>query len=138
MLKNHKILKLATNFIFPFIVLFALFIQVNGEASPGGGFQAGAIFASGIVAIDIIFGREKFNNFFSSNYLLKISALGVAIYAITGFICLSLGANFLDYNVLYTLKPTIGQSLGIFTIELGVGLCVASTLTLIYFEFSKL
>ncbi|MDF2965351.1 MAG: hypothetical protein K0Q51_739 [Rickettsiaceae bacterium] len=137
MLKNHKILKLTTNFVFPFIVLFALIIQINGETSPGGGFQAGAIFASGIVAIDIIFGREHLQSLFSTNFLLKLSSFGVAIYALTGLACLLLGANFLDYNALLSI-PTNAQSFGIFSIELGVGLCVASTLTLLYFEFSKL
>jgi multicomponent Na+:H+ antiporter subunit B len=137
MLKNHKILNLTTNFIFPFIVLFALFIQINGEASPGGGFQAGAIYASGILAIDLIFGRNASTNFLNRNYLLKVSTMGAAIYALTGFTCLLLGGNFLDYNALFFEGP-IAQSIGIFTIELGVGLCVASTLTLLYFEFSNL
>jgi multicomponent Na+:H+ antiporter subunit B len=135
MLKKHKILKLTTNFTVPFIVVFALFIQINGEVSPGGGFQAGAIFASSIIGLDIIYGREKF--IAKSSYLLKLSALGVAIYAITGLICLVFGSNYLNYYVLADNIHT-AQSLGIFIIELGVGLCVASTLSLLYFEFSSL
>ncbi len=137
MLKKHKILKLTTNFIIPFIVVFALFIQINGEASPGGGFQAGAIFASGVIAIDIIYGREQFQTLAKNKHLLKFSALGVAIYALTGLLCLIFGAEYLNYYAL-TLNSQTAQSLGIIVIELGVGLCVASTLSLLYFEFSNL
>ena len=38
MLRNHPIIKSVTLFILPYIVLYALYIQINGEVSPGGGF----------------------------------------------------------------------------------------------------
>ncbi|CAD7000749.1 unnamed protein product [Ceratitis capitata] len=39
----------------PFIILFALYIQFHGDYTPGGGFQAGIIIASGIILYSMIF-----------------------------------------------------------------------------------
>ena len=33
----------------PFIFLFGMYVLIHGEASPGGGFQAGAIVAAAII-----------------------------------------------------------------------------------------
>ena len=35
----------------PFILLFALYVLFHGDYGPGGGFQAGVIFASGVRAL---------------------------------------------------------------------------------------
>ena len=37
--------------LIPFILLFGLYVQFHGEYGPGGGFQAGAIIASGIILL---------------------------------------------------------------------------------------
>lgn len=137
MLNNHKILSITSNFIIPFITLFSLYILLNGEISPGGGFQAGAIFASCIIASELILGKIHFNIFLKKNYFLKLSVIGVASYAIVGIICMILGANYLDYSALLKDKQA-AQQLGIFIIELGVGLCVSNTLVLLYFELLNL
>ena len=64
-----------------------------------------------------------------------MSAVGVLIYAGVGALCLALGANFLDYKALGPLMfvdPVAARSLGIFFVELGVGLAVMATMVLIY------
>lgn len=128
-MRYNPILKLVTNFIAPFILLFALYIQINGEVSPGGGFQAGAIFASLLVALDLAKGMK-----FDVRALLTLAAIGVMIYILPGIISMMFGQNFLDYNVL-AQNATTGQKIGIFIIEIGVGIAVASTLCVIYASF---
>ncbi len=137
MLNEDKILQFTTNFIVPFIILFSVYIQLNGEASPGGGFQAGAIFASCIIAIEHALGKKKFESLIKHSYLLKFSTFGVALYAVVGLICLAFGYNYLDYYALLE-NEHLAQTLGIFLVELGVGICVSSSLVLLYFEFLRL
>lgn len=125
-MKNNIIFSYITRFILPFIILFALYIQVNGEISPGGGFQAGAIFASILVALDLAIGIE-----FNIKVLLSLSAIGVLTYIAPGIGALLGGKSFLNYYALAG-GAIIGQKIGIFIIEIGVGIAVASTLTAIY------
>lgn len=127
----NPILKLITHFIAPFILLFTLYIQINGEISPGGGFQAGAIFASLLIALDLAGGFD-----FNIRALINLASLGVMIYILPGIISLFLGQNFLNYNILSTNSVT-GQKIGIFIIEIGVGMAVSSILCVIYACFWK-
>lgn len=135
MLNQYLILRLISHFIFPVIVIFALYIQLNGEVSPGGGFQAGAIFASAILSIRMIkTGSLKYMD--DSKFLTVAAITGVLIYAITGIVCMLLGGNYLDYNSLSSNHIT-GQHIGIVVIELGVGITVAATMMLIHLIFSN-
>jgi multicomponent Na+:H+ antiporter subunit B len=61
--------------------------------------------------------------------------LGVALFAGVGVASLLLGGNFLDYDVLLH-DPVHGQHLGIFLVELGVGITVWSVMLAIYYGFA--
>ena len=131
MLKEFKILGIIIPFIIPYITLYAIYIQLNGEVSPGGGFQAGVIFASGLIAYDLVFGKNNLSKHISTDGLIICGVLGVAIYAGTGIISFIFNDNYLNYNSIAN-NGTIGQHIGIFSIELGVGLTVAAVMFLIY------
>lgn len=129
---NNSILILTTRFLLPFVVLFSFYIQINGETSPGGGFQAGAIFASIFIALDLSNAAPEYiGQILKEKRLLSLSATGVGIYLACGIIPMLRGYNFLNYNALHKIDMT-GQKIGIITIEMGVGITVASTLLLIY------
>lgn len=132
MLKNFVILKTILGFIIAYITLYAVYIQLNGEDSPGGGFQAGVILATALIAFDLISEtKHKLRNYLSADNLLICSCLGVMIYAGTGVISFFSDDYYLNYNSISS-DPIAGQHLGIFMIEIGVGLTVASTMYLIY------
>ena len=46
---DRVILRVGAKILIPFILLFALYVQFHGDFGPGGGFQAGVIFAAGFV-----------------------------------------------------------------------------------------
>lgn len=131
MLKDFIVIKLIISFVIPYITLYAIYIQLNGEISPGGGFQAGVIFATGVIGYELVFGKEHFLKIFSAKVLLICSALGVLLYAGIGVVSLIYNDNYLNYNSLQD-NPIAGQHLGIFLIEIGVGLTVSSVMCLIY------
>lgn len=117
-----------TRFLLPFIAAFAAYIQVFGEVGPGGGFQAGALFASAVIAYDISISKIVIKN----KFLITMASAGFFIYFFTGLFSLFMGDNFLNY---YSISKEYGQSTGIILIEFGVGLCVCSVMFLIYQEF---
>ncbi len=126
-MKDNVILVAIAKFIIPFILLFALYIQFHGEYSPGGGFQAGIIFASAFILYGLIYGFKKLGEVISLEQLLVVSTIGVLIYIGTGFATMFLGGNFLDYNMLHA-DNHVAQQIGIVTIELGVGITVFSVM----------
>lgn len=126
----HVIAKL----LIPFILLFALYVQFHGDYGPGGGFQAGVIFAAGFILYALIFGLQYTQRVLSQNAVLHLVAFGVLLYGGVGIVGILMGGNFLDYNVLSN-DPVSGQHLGILLIELGVGITVAAAMLAIYYAF---
>lgn len=134
-MRDSLILRIVSKFMIPVIVLFALYVQFHGELGPGGGFQAGVILAAALILHMLVFGLDETQRIAPIKVLRRLSAAGVLIYGGTGVISLFRGADFLDYNVLAS-TPVGGQHLGIFLIEIGVAVTVASTLLMLSFVFA--
>ena len=134
-MSHHLILRVVAKLLIPFILLFALYVQFHGDFGPGGGFQAGVIFASAFVLYALIYGVEKTRQVLPDAVLRVGTGLGVLIYALTGVASLLLGDNYLDYSPLAHDAPH-GQHIGIFTVELGVGLTVASVMATLFLHFA--
>ena len=134
-MNDNIILRVTAKLFIPLILLFALYVQFHGDFGPGGGFQAGVIFAAAFVLYALIFGVEKAKKTAHPNVLQFCMALGVLIYAGTGVASLFLHGNFLDYNVLQH-DPVHGQHLGIFLVEMGVGTPVAAVMISVFFCFA--
>ena len=133
-MRRETILRVVTKLLVPYIMLFALYVQFHGDYSPGGGFQAGVIFAAAIILYALLFGLDAAMGVIEPSVLRLLAAGGVLLYASVGVGAMLLGGHFLDYDVL-AHEPTEGQHLGIFLVELGVGITVASVMLLLYFAF---
>ena len=134
-MKNNPVIKQTSFLLIPVILLFGLYVQFHGDYGPGGGFQAGVIFASGLILYALIEGQAKVEKIFSMRLARILAASGLLLYAGVGVVSMFLGANFLDYNVL-AHDPLHGQHWGIFWVELGVGLTVTSVMLSIFYAFT--
>ena len=135
-MRHHLILRVITKLLVGPIILFALYVQFHGDYSPGGGFQAGVIFAVGFILYGIVFGLGKVKDVFPERLVHKLLALGVLIYAGTGVFALFAGYNFLDYSAL-AHDPEHGQHYGILIVEAGVGITVSAAMVAIYYAFGS-
>jgi len=133
--EQHLILRIVTKMLIPFILLFALYVQFHGDFGPGGGFQAGVIFASAIFLYTLLFGLSTARRVINQSWIQLVAAVGVLLYGCVGIVSLLNGGNFFDYNVLSN-DPIAGQHLGILLIEWGVGCTVASVMMIIFFNFA--
>jgi len=133
---QHKvILRVVSKFLIPFILLFGLYVQWHGDFGPGGGFQAGVIFAAAFILYALIFGVDKTRQAVPTWITRCGLAVGVFIYAGVGVATLFLGENFLNYNAL-AHDPIHGQHLGILLVELGVGVTVCCAMITIFIAFA--
>ena len=128
------VLRVIAKLFFPLILLFALYVQFHGDYGPGGGFQAGVIFATGFILYALAFGLGNAQRVIPGQLLRTLAAVGVLIYAAVGIESMLLGGQFLEYRVLAD-DPVSGQHLGILLIELGVGITVAAVMLIIYYAF---
>ena len=136
--KTHKIedkpiLRVFSALLIPFVALYAIYVQLNGEYSPGGGFQAGVILAAPIILFSLFLGADIMISVIPMSFLRSMAAAGVLAYSSTGLAGIFCGRNFLDYSA---FAENFGQKLGIFLVELGVGMTVFSAMLIIYFSFA--
>lgn len=134
-LHDHKVLRVIGKIFIPPILIFALYVQFHGEYGPGGGFQAGVIFAAGIILYSMLFGVSIAKRVINHSVIRVCAASGLLLYSVTGVLGLLTGENFLGYNKL-AADPVSGQHVGIIMIELGVGITVTAVMLLVYFAFA--
>lgn len=134
-MSDYLILRIVGKFLIPYIMLFGLYVQFHGDFGPGGGFQAGVIFASAFFIYTLLFGLEKTLEVIPAKVLRFTAAGGVLVFAAVGVATLLMGGEFLNYNVLAS-DPIAGQHIGIILVEAGVGLTVASVMLLLFFAFA--
>jgi multicomponent Na+:H+ antiporter subunit B len=131
------ILRVMSKTIVPFILLFALYVQFHGDYGPGGGFQAGVIFAAGFVLYSLIFGLAAVQRVAPARFVEILIAVGVLIYAGTGIATMVLGGAFLEYGVFSPGHPEHGQHWGLLIIEFGVGLTVSAVMVAVFSTFAS-
>ena len=129
------ILRVATKLILPFMLLFAVYIQFHGDYGPGGGFQAGAIAGATIVLYALIYGLPQCRRVVPVALVETLIPLGVFIYAAVGVAGWLTGGNYLDYSHL-AHDQVHGQEWGVFLVEVGVFITVASTVLAIFYAFA--
>lgn len=133
---GHYILRVVTKVLFAPILLFALYVQWHGDYGPGGGFQAGVIFAVAFILHALVFGAAETRKIAPEGVLRVLMVLGVLTYAGTGVATMLLGAPYLGYDALVPESTHhAGQHYGILIVELGVGIAVASTMLTIFYHF---
>jgi multicomponent Na+:H+ antiporter subunit B len=132
---NHLIVpRVMAKIMIPFILLYAFYVQFHGDYSPGGGFQAGVIFAAAVILYTLIFRVAEAERAVRPSAVRVIGALGLLLYAGVGVVTLFKGGAYLEYGVLEH-DPVHGQHLGILLVELGVGVCVAAIMISIFYAF---
>lgn len=135
-MQHHHILRVVTKFNLPLVLLFGLYVQFHGDFGPGGGFQAGVIVGAALILYALVFGLESAERVAPLGMLRVLSAAGVLIYGGTGVANMLLGGDFLEYGTFTPEHTEHGQHYGILLVELGVGVTVASTMTLIFFSLA--
>ena len=121
------ILQQVAKVLTPFIFLFAIYVLLNGETSPGGGFSGGTILGAGLILYSAAFGVQRTRRFMNRRVYSAVRTFGLLLYGILYGIYIFIGANGLPNHL-------AGM---ILLIDLAVGLVVACTMYGFYALFSR-
>lgn len=135
--KNDLILQRVAKMLVPIIILFGVYIVLNGHLSPGGGFSGGAIIGAGLILYLNAYGFKKTGRFFGFKTFRVISYLALTFYALSKAYSFFTGANHLE-SVITTGTPGNILSAGlILPLNIAVGAVVACTMYAFYTLFRK-
>lgn len=135
--KSDSILQKITFVLFPIIVIFGIYVILNGHLSPGGGFSGGAIVGAGLILYTNAFGFEKTQRFFTEKTYKWVSFCALTFYCLAKSYSFYTGAHHLESGIpLGTAGDIISSGL-ILPLNICVGLVVACTMYAFYALFKK-
>ena len=135
--KDDSILQRITFLLFPIIVIFGIYVILNGHISPGGGFSGGAIIGAGLILYANAFGFEKLNRFFTEKTYKYVSFGSLLFYCLAKSYSFFTGANHLESGIPLGKVGAILSSGLILPLNICVGLVVACTMYAFYTMFRK-
>jgi len=91
-----EIVTTATELLLPMVILLGVYVFINGHLSPGGGFQGGAIIASGTMFLMLALPETHISRVMIS----FIESLSGFSYVIVGTLGVVLAGGFLDNRIL--------------------------------------
>lgn len=135
--KNDPILQMVARLLIPVIIVFGIYVILNGHISPGGGFSGGAILGSGMILYVSAFGFKKTEKFFNEEVykVAKVSALCCYVCCLSYYFYM--GANHLDNHIPLGTPGAIISSGLILFIDIFVGTEVACTMYAFYALFRR-
>ena len=119
---NSAILRASTAILTPILLLFATYVLTHGTNSPGGGFQAGVLFATAGLVLGLVTSKAYLQRNFRERTLQCVQALAVLCYPLLGLAALVYGKPFLTYSAF------MANILAITSLEICIGIAVAATL----------
>jgi multicomponent Na+:H+ antiporter subunit B len=93
---SSEIVRTGTEILVPIISIFAAYIIMNGHLSAGGGFQGGAVIASGVLLMLLAYPQYQPN----LEFLSVTESVAGALFVLVGIAGLIVAGGFLDNRIL--------------------------------------
>ena len=122
---DSLIVNLLSKFILPILMLFGFYVHSHGDYTPGGGFQAGVIFACVVCLYYFINLNNKIKKI-SQDCLTYITMFGFVFYTGLGILSFFITGKFLDFTF---LPFEHNNARGVFIVEAGIAMVVFSSVT---------
>jgi energy-converting hydrogenase B subunit I len=109
-----KIVRMVSNQLILFVLIFGLYIIAHGHLTPGGGFQGGAVIVSGVVMLLVAFSSKELKKSLRERFLSITESTGALI--LIGLALAGIGTvfayNFLVGTSIFGRIPPTGPNPG--------------------------
>lgn len=130
--ENDSILKKSAILIVPLILMFGLYVILNGHISPGGGFSGGAILGAGLILFLSAFGFRTAEKVLNAKTVKIITFVALLVYCLAKSYSFFTGANHLESGIPLGTPGAILSSGLILVLNICVGMVVACTMYSFY------
>ena len=131
------ILEQVARLLVPFILMFGVYVVLNGHLSPGGGFSGGTVMGAGLILYANAFGHRQIHRFFSFKTFTVMSSSALMVYALSKGYSFFMGANHLESGIPLGRPGNIFSAGLILPLDICVGLVVAGTMYCFYSLFRE-
>ncbi|MBN1168151.1 MAG: sodium:proton antiporter [Methanospirillaceae archaeon] len=93
-MKQSNIVRITADIMFPFIMIFGAYVVLHGHLTPGGGFQGGAVMASGVVLLLIAHCDKDIKTLIPTQILKNVETFGLLLFGLSALAAVILGSGF--------------------------------------------
>ena len=136
-LTGDEIIRFVAMILLPGVFLYGIYVLLNGQNSPGGGFSGGAVLGAGMIIFASASGFERVDRFFTLKISTFLTFCALSFYSFAKGYVFFTGANHLENHI---PKGTPGAILSgglILPLDIAVGLVVACTMFGFYSLFKR-
>ena len=134
---QDSILNMVGLLLFPAILVFGIYVILNGHLSPGGGFSGGTILGSAMIILSASCGFDMADRIFTYKRLNMMTFAALAFYALSKCAVFFLGANGLHNPIPKGVPGAIFSAGLILPLNIAVGMVVACTMYGFYSLFER-
>jgi energy-converting hydrogenase B subunit I len=138
-----KIVRTTADLFYPFCLVFGLYVVVHGHLTPGGGFQGGAVMATGAALLVVSRKYSDIVQAIRKDAMKLCETVGLLMFAVAGFSGILVGGSFLQNHLaasggLFGMSVPYGPNVGVLNtaglipiLNVAVGIEVLGGLTVI-------
>jgi len=131
------ILKVIVKMAVPYIMVFGVYIIVNGHLAPGSGFSGGAVLSVGFTLCALAFGIEKIRKIYNFRTFIVSSGIALLFYGFVKGYSFFMGASGLSTGIPLGTPGSIFSAGLILPLNICIGVVVTGTVYSFYALFSE-
>lgn len=132
-----EIMRVVTEIIFPFLLVFGIYVVLNGHISAGGGFSGGTVLGATLILLYVSFGSRKVRSFFNFETFVKASSFSLLFYGLSKAYSFITGAAGIKSIIPIGTPGNLISAGLILPLNIAVGIVVTCTIYGLFALFDK-
>ena len=135
--RKDPLVRTTAMIVVPAVILFGVYVILNGHLGPGGGFSGGALIGAGLILYAMACGFERIERFLNLKSFRVIVLAALSFYSLSKCYSFFCGANHLESGITAGVPGRILSAGLILPLNAAVGIVVACTMYGFYSVFTR-
>lgn len=123
--------------VLPVVMMYGIYVVLNGHLSPGGGFSGGTVLGCGLILCALVLGQEKMDQVLPAGLITKLTVGCLLSYGAMKGYSFFTGANHVGWEIPKGIPGAIFSSGFILPLNICVGIIVGCTMYSFYTLFAE-
>ena len=132
---ESRILRLVGHLVLPVVMMYGIYVVLNGHLSPGGGFSGGTVLGCGLILGALALGQEQMDRLLPAHLITKLTVGCLLAYGAMKGYSFFTGANHVGWEIPKGIPGMIFSSGFILPLNICVGVIVGCTMYSFYTLF---
>ena len=135
--EQDRILAQMGRLVLPVVMMYGMYVVLNGHLSPGGGFSGGTVLGCGLILAALVMGEETMERLLPPQRMTKMTVACLLAYGLMKGYSFFTGANHVGWDIPKGTPGAIFSAGFILPLNICVGIIVACTMYTFYTLFAE-